>query len=340
MTDTAQLRTRHGELVDKKFQAGLTEAETAELAQINAALDAAEEEWFEPVKEAIREMTRKAEKDEVICRLCGQPGEGVPFARWVKPTFTNWDKLLPGEIVCNECLFWLNESSQKLAEIVGKAKPQRMRNYSHFVVNGEWVPLSKGGKARMKNILLGSPFPELAVIADSGQKHIVFQATRNPANGQAGWVQFEEQKLWLEPDELRSLLDLIEPALDIFSKSEVESGRYLPYRVMNFGLDEWQEVEAVIKPLRGSLILKLALFLAQKRETDGEQQSARDGGGSAGDNLARDRGRIQEPLPKDDLGTVREHGQGKRVHEQPGQVRQLAMFEDGGNDSGKDDQTS
>lgn len=46
-----QLRTRHGVLIDKKFLDGLTEAEAGELAEINAALDAADEEYYRSVKE-------------------------------------------------------------------------------------------------------------------------------------------------------------------------------------------------------------------------------------------------------------------------------------------------
>lgn len=120
------------------------------------------------------------------CRFCGGNGEGIQFQDWVKPTFTDRDKLLPGEIVCNACLFWFEEASQELANITGKDKPQRMRNYSHFVVNGEWIPLSKGDKARMVELLTSEPFPELAAIADSGQKHIVFRARRNPQGSKAG----------------------------------------------------------------------------------------------------------------------------------------------------------
>lgn len=122
----------------------------------------------------------------MICRFCGKPGKGEDFQKWVKPTFTNHDKLLPGEIVCNDCLFWFEESSQELADRTDKDKPQRMRNYSHFIVGGEWHPLSKGDKAGMIELLTSVPFPELAAIAESGQKHIVFRATRNVPGSAAG----------------------------------------------------------------------------------------------------------------------------------------------------------
>lgn len=102
------------------------------------------------------------------CRFCGQSDKsGRPFNQWVRPTFTDHDKLKPGNIICDDCLFWFDEKSLELAHVTGKDKPQRMRNYSHFIVNGQWTPLSKGDKAQMKEILLTPPFPELAAIASS-----------------------------------------------------------------------------------------------------------------------------------------------------------------------------
>lgn len=261
-----------------------------------------------------------------VCRFCGQQGEGENFQTWVKPTFTDHDKLLPGDIVCNDCLFWFDEANAELATRMSKDKPQRMRNYSHFVVNSEWIPLSKGDKSTMTKLLLSTPFPELATVAESGQKHIVFRATRNPQGGRAGWVQFEEQSLWLEPDDLRGALDVIEPALSTFSKGEIESGNYLPHRIMVYGLDLWRELEAAAKPLRGGLFFSLAIFLAQKREDD--DSNARNSSGFTGSGLAGNKQRVQKPLPADDLGTVREHSEGGGLHQQSRQVHQLTMFED------------
>ena len=270
------------------------------------------------------------------CRFCGKNGEGESFDKWVKPTFTDHDKLLPGKIVCNDCLFWFDEASAELAIKVGKDKPQKMRNYSHFIVDGEWQPLSKGNKAAMKNLLLSEPFPELAAISDTGQKHIVFRAKRNQLGSKAGWVQFEEKDLWIEPRELRELLEIIQPALSVFGKGEIESGNYLPYRIVEFGLDEWQKLEAKIKLVRGSLFFNLVVFLAQKQEFD----NARDSSGFTRDHLARNRRRVQKPVSSHDLGAIREHSEGQFVHEQPGQVCQLTMFENVGGDTGQTSKTS
>jgi hypothetical protein len=261
-----------------------------------------------------------------VCRICGLPKEGDPFDAWVKDTFTNHDILYPGEIICSDCLFWFDQRSTDLQRIMGKDKPQKMQNYSHFVIAGEWRPVSKGNKPEMARLLLTPPFPELAAIAVSGQKHIAFRARRNPIGHTAGWVQFEEQAVWIEPGALADLLKTIETLYAVFSKGEIEMGQYFPARIMQFGLDRWRGLESILKPIRQTTLFQLALFLAQ-RSDDGEQ--SRIGGDPAQDHLAGDTSGLQEQVPHDDLGAVRERDQIGSLHEQPGEVHQLDLFSSG-----------
>lgn len=253
------------------------------------------------------------------CWLCGGSAfASVPLREFVKPTFTDHDKVgcPSSDVVCAACAFCHDEQSELLAGLVGKDKPQRMRNYSHFVVNGEWIPLSKGDKARMTELLLRQP--ELAVIAVSGQKHIIFRA-------QPGWWQIEEQSVLPFPDRLRELLTVVESLYTGFSKAEIETGRYIQYRIAKFGLSEWWALESQIKNERGGLPLQLAIFLAQKGESE-DDTGTRTGGESAGNYLERDPGRLQEPLPNEHLATVRGQYPVGGLHEQPGQVHQLALL--------------
>jgi len=174
----------------------------------------------------------------------------------VKPTFTDFDKLQPGEIVCNACLFCFDDANAELTRRVKKDKPQRFRNYSHFVLRDEWIPVGKGDKRRMSELLLADP--EVAIIAVSGQRHLGFRCP-------PGWWQIEEQTARPFPRELGGDLELCaELYQGGFSKSEIDSGRYLAKRIAEFGFAGWQKLESRIKPLRGSLRLRLALFLVQR----------------------------------------------------------------------------
>jgi len=197
-------------------------------------------------------------EEEGRCRLCGADSSGRGFWGWVKDTFNDHDKLFPGAIICQACQFCCDEASTLLQQRVGKEKPQRMRNYSHFVLDGAWLPLSKGHKRRMREVL--EQHPTIAVIADSGQKHIIFRA-------RCGFWQFEEQKMEPCPILLTNLLSLIAPLYQGgASKGEIESGHYAQKSMQKIGIGIWAANEKGLRQYRGGLPFKLALFLVQKTE--------------------------------------------------------------------------
>jgi hypothetical protein len=191
------------------------------------------------------------------CRACGVPGFGAPFATWIKPTFTDHDKLSPGDIVCSACLFCFDDASSACAAALGKPEPQRMRNYSHFVRAGRWYPLSKGAKRKMSELVFDA---STVVIATSGQKHLCFRCP-------AGWWQIEEHTARPFPGMLRRLSVPVGALYQGgFSKAEIESGLYDQRRVTAFGIGAWRDADEIIRQHRRTLPLQLAIFLAQKDE--------------------------------------------------------------------------
>lgn len=229
-------------------------------------------------------------EDKGTCRVCGQQSLGLSFSHWARPTFTDWDKLQPGNIICHACQFCFAEQSELLAQRVGKEKPQRMRNYSHFVVDGKWLPLSKAQKAQMTYLLLYES-PEVTIIAQSGQKHIIFRAI-------PGIVQFEEQQIsdWRG---LGELLATIETLYNGFSKSEIETGDYAQHRVLKFGTSFWWELESALRSRRQTALFGLALFLAQRKEKEKDEsikRVAQPGGKDARSGVAGYPIQLQIPL--------------------------------------------
>lgn len=194
---------------------------------------------------------------EGICRACGATGKGQSFGDWIKPTFTDHDKLLPGSVICRACLFCFDDSNRDLAVVMRKDTPQKMRNYSHFVVDREWIPLSKGNKRQMRDIL---PHATTAIVAISGQKHLAFRCS-------AGWWQVEDHTM--RPAWDASLLADIELLYNAgFGKSEIESGHYVSQNaLLIFGTSRWFEIESKLRHRRGSLLFTLCMFLAQREET-------------------------------------------------------------------------
>lgn len=233
---------------------------------------------------------------EGVCRICGNASLGLLFEGWVRGTFTDRDKLQSGTIICHACQFCFAERSELLMQRVGKEKPQRMRNYSHFVVDGRWFPVSKADKRLMSSLLLRTKW-QVAVIAQSGQKHLIFRAA-------PGTVQFEEQQI-LNVHDLDDLLSAIETLYASFSKTEIRTGDYAQHRVLKFGVMSWNKLEREIKPDRQSTLFALALFLAQKEKHDGGAKSAPPASsGVARRSVARDTKFIQESLPTFDLAAV------------------------------------
>lgn len=57
-----RFRAKHGQLVDKKFLAGLTEEEAEELTHIKQTLDESEEAYFAPIKAKLREIKIMADE--------------------------------------------------------------------------------------------------------------------------------------------------------------------------------------------------------------------------------------------------------------------------------------
>jgi len=219
-----------------------------------------------------------------VCVACGLTGRGESFRDWVRGTFVDFDKLRPGEIVCDACEFCFTDRNPDLTRITGKDKPQRMRNYSHFVTGGCWSPVSQGDKPRMIALLTESP--EVAVIADSGQKHIIFRA-------RPGWWQFEELAIRPNEDALLELIGDMRLLLVAFSKAEIKTARYAAHRITQFGFAYWRTIESRLKQRRGGAIFELALFLAQKEANDGTSD---DSGQSVEPPLEGDRFGVQAPL--------------------------------------------
>lgn len=259
----------------------------------------------------------------MICRICGQEKViGQSFNDWVKDTFTNHNLLYPGNIICHDCFFWFDEHSVVLQQKVNKDKPQCMRNYSHFIKNEKWFPYTKANKKEIMQQLIQYPFPELAVIADSGQKHIVFRAKRNQQGQQNGFVQFEEQCFYLNVNEFIFLFELINILYQTFNKDEIKNGNYNNFKkVQEFSFNRLIKTESEIKKYRQTNLFNLCLFLAQKEEKDG---------GSDNQNIIYSMEgfgqRLQTEVCKNDMGTVRVKFEKQRNDEQGKDFSQLTLF--------------
>jgi hypothetical protein len=201
-----------------------------------------------------------------LCRVCRYKSLGTPFVEWDRPGFTGRDYLAEsGEIICDACAFCFSEASEELRRLTKRERPQKMRNYSHIVAGGVWHPLDKGRNREVRDFLLSHQgLPELAIVTETAQKHIIFRGRTNVMGADMGWVQFEETLLWVEQTQMRHAVSLVEALRDLgFSKQEILTGNYQPDRIRRV-FNEWLVLDTQTKPHRNVGTWSLVVYIAQK----------------------------------------------------------------------------
>lgn len=189
-----------------------------------------------------------------ICRILGINSIGIPFKKWVKDTFTDHAWLKPGDIVSNEALFCFDDQSKIIQEKTGREKHQKFRNYSHLIdAEGGWHCLTKANKELMYKLICDGA--SLVCLTDSGQKHLLFKH-------RPGMWQLDDIFVLPDIETLRYLHEKMMFLCSIgFSQTEIISGNYLQYRIINAGLQVWQEIEDVLKKHRGTQFFTFTTWL-------------------------------------------------------------------------------
>lgn len=189
-----------------------------------------------------------------VCRITGNESNGIPFNDWVRKTFTDHASLLPGTIISNEALFCFDEASDIVMKRAGKEKPQRFRTYSHIIdADGVWHCCTKSDKRIIFKMIIDGA--SLVCLTDSGQKHVLFKH-------RPGMWQLDD--MFIKPD-IPRFIDLhtrMCALLDLsFSQTEVITGQYLQYRIMQVGIKAWKEIEDILKPYRGTKFFNFTAWL-------------------------------------------------------------------------------
>lgn len=121
-------------------------------------------------------------------------------------------------------------------------------------------------RADIRSWLSDPPEPPFTLaIAVSGQKHILPWA-REAHSRDRFPVEFELSTIYIDLKEFEQLIINYEALLNLeFSKAEIDSGEYRSDRaIMCFDL--WLGLEELIRIYRGSLLLQLVSFVAQKKQ--------------------------------------------------------------------------
>jgi hypothetical protein len=208
------------------------------------------------------------------CWLCGGPtgGVGWHFADAIPPTYTNHTLAAcpTSRTVCQPCAAM---GSKDTWEAYGRAHPEMGLKTGHAM---SWRCYSQlfaaphhhecPTRARWREILLDPPAPPfLAVIAESGQKHLIFRASIAHSRDLFP-VQFEERLIWLDLDSFRPCLAAFEALYNLgFSKDSILAGQYHHGQMLKVGLATWRKAEELFAPWRRlPHLAQLAAFVAQR----------------------------------------------------------------------------
>lgn len=220
-----------------------------------------------------------------LCYLCGKPAT-KPLK--LKDSFTAHSaaRMPKSDKICDRCdwsinlrCFYFNPNKQKWSKLFS-------RNWSWLFQGDKLIAPTISGthtegkdtleivtdlptRTQLRGWLINPPEPPFTlVIAESGQKHILFLA-QEAHDRDYFPVQFETDSLLLKRHDFVSLLEIYEALMELdFSKSEIDSGEYRSDRLLS-SLAQWEPLESQIVLYRGSRLLELVGYVATSQKPDG-----------------------------------------------------------------------
>lgn len=187
------------------------------------------------------------------CWLCGggEPTGGWPRTAVISPSFTNHPLAAApaSDAVCQACAYMLSGASWKAYVDAGPDRglkavhPLSWKSYSHVFAAGlHECPTRQSWRAWLE----APPEPPfLFLLAESGQKHIIFRARVSHSRGDY-WVQVEEDSVLVNRSALVDVIALFEGMLALgFTRDEIRTGNYSQGRLLK-ARSEWRALESAM----------------------------------------------------------------------------------------------
>jgi hypothetical protein len=209
------------------------------------------------------------------CYFCGADCDGTcPSSDYVKDTFTNRDivKYPQSRFVCRGCVESLGWGEDEMLLLDGSVKKRENargmapRMYSWVLTSGSRIAFTKAHIIRARDIILSPPWPPFSiVIADSGQKQLIFRAPVAMSRDIFP-VMLEDEIIEVIPELLRERISLTTPIVAATGKpallDELTIGTFIAYEKYHGNVDAletWQKIQK--EPLS-----RLAAWLSNNRE--------------------------------------------------------------------------
>lgn len=209
-----------------------------------------------------------------LCWLCGGEtgGAGWPQPGTFPPTFTNHNlaRVPTSRTVCGPCVAMASKATWEAYVAAHPAKGLKTghamswRFYSHLFTPGAHECPTR---ARWRAILLSPPEPPfLAVISETGKKHLLFRGTVALSRSVFP-IQFEEDRIWVHAPDFAECLSAFEALYQLgFSRESIISGHYPVGLIHKIGARAWRAAEFAFRPWRSRepSIVRLAAFCAAR----------------------------------------------------------------------------
>ena len=221
------------------------------------------------------------------CWLCGVPTSyGTDRLRWEGANFCDQNKCHAPEspIVCVACVWacsWVPPPGWTPTRTDAKRTPM-LRSFTHLWDAGAYRFCTKAEKPLIREWLHAPKRgPWFAALADSGQKHALPWTPINERGGRRGVIWFEDRPVALPDRKGWQLLDDMTALLSAgATKAELASGDYR-VNLWRIAAPVLRAFEAQWAQMRGARWWSVALWLAQREESDERRPGAASDGAAA-----------------------------------------------------------
>jgi CRISPR type IV-associated protein Csf1 len=211
------------------------------------------------------------------CYYCGtQCSKANHVKNYVKKTFTNRDivKYPNSNYVCGGCVESFSEKTVIELCTGEKRTGQRVRSYSWIIEKKKKIAYTKAHIDKLRERILNPPDPPFCIIlADSGQKHLIFRAKINLVR-EKFYVSLEEDIICVNPIKLQKYIDIVMPIISVCGKIVIKNFEENKINITinlfkNFG-DYSEEIINNFLSVDDKQLLRLAIWLSPNKEACSE----------------------------------------------------------------------